>query len=632
MRALCCGLSALVVAVVACGGSEDTNNGAGNKSIGGGSGSGGEGGSAAATAGTAGAAGTTGGLGGSGGTSGSTTGGTAGTAGTMGGSGGTGGASASAGTGEVGGTAGAGGSGATGGSIAGGTAGTGGSAGMGATGGAGGIAGTAGNAGSAGTGGTGGTAPTCEPVDPAEIVTVGSTNNVLLRGMVVAPTGEFQGEVLIESDTLTCVAASCSTSPGAATAHIVETHGIILPGLIDAHNHVLFDIFDERHWTPAQPYTNHLQWVNEPKYDAMLDAKQYLNGQGTPSVPLSCELDKYGEMKGVVGGSTTIIGHTGTNRTCFGSLARTAEQASNGLGADNIQVSSLYPPSASSANGVCANYADGSTRAYLIHCGEGIDDISRNEINTLGTVTDPDNCLYAPQTTLVHATAFGDAELNIMAAHGMSLVWSSAVNVFLYGGGTDLTATPNIPLALQKGINVALGADWSIGGSQNMLDEMRFADKIDNLEFGDVITPKMLFEMATINSAKAMALQDVIGTLEVGKKADLFVIGGDALNPYDTLLASTPTDVRLVMVGGRVLYGDLTLQPLGPTNPGCETIDICCHQKFVCVAAPSMSATDKFGQTWAEITGNLAQGLAEYDALQLSQWTWSPMTPVVRCP
>jgi 5-methylthioadenosine/S-adenosylhomocysteine deaminase len=555
------------------------------------------------------------------------------------GAGGVGGPSsggAGGGAGGVGGAAGAGGadgaSGAGGVAGAGGLGGTAGAAGSGEPGGAGGIAGAGAGGGQAGVAGAGGGDGCGGPVDGAEILSTGQAGALLLRGMVVTPDEAFVGEVLVLSDTLACVGPTCASAPGAASATVVDTHGIILPGLVDIHNHILFDIFDETHWTPAQNYTNHDQWVDETKYDAMLDAKQYLNSEGGSPVELSCEMDKFGELKGLVGGSTTIVGHTGINRTCFGTLARTAEQPSNGLGFDKVQVSALFPPTTSSADGVCANFADGDTTAYLIHCGEGVDAPSLAEFAKLGTVTTTDGCLYAPQTTLVHATAFGDAELTAMAQYQMSLGWSARVNVFLYGGGTDLTKNPDIPLALAKGINVALGPDWSLGGSQNMLDEMRFADHVDDTIWGDVITPKMLLQMATKNGAKALGLDAVLGSLEVGKKADLFVIGGDVANPYDAVLAATPVDVRLVMVGGVALYGDPSLAALGPPSPGCEAVDVCCRSKFACVAAPSNSPTDKFGQTYAEIRSALEQGLADYDAMQLSPWTWSPMTDLVRCP
>ena len=54
--------------------------------------------------------------------------------------------------------------------------------------------------------------------------------------------------------------------------------------------------------------------------------------------------------------------------------------------------------------------------------------------------------------------------------------------------------------------------------------------------------------------------------------------------------------------------------------------------KFVCVAETGGNATNKFGQTLAEITTTLNTELASYDALDLSQWDFAPITPLIRCP
>ena len=170
----------------------------------------------------------------------------------------------------------------------------------------------------------------------------------------------------------------------------------------------------------------------------------------------------------------------------------------------------------------------------------------------------------------MHGVGFGEAEFTTMAASGMSLVWSPQSNVFLYGGGTDLTKTANIPLALQRGINVALAPDWSIGGSQNLLDELRFADRVDNTVWGDVLPPRALVQMVTSNAARALGLDATLGSLAPGKKADLMVVSGDRAHPDEALLAATPAEVRLVMVGGVALYGDAGLGALGPPEPGCE--------------------------------------------------------------
>jgi imidazolonepropionase-like amidohydrolase len=474
---------------------------------------------------------------------------------------------------------------------------------------------------------------TCAPTPPPAVTTVGTTaGTYLLKGTIVTPDTYFVGEVLVVGDTLSCVAASCSALPAAAGATVVDTQGIIFPGLIDTHNHILFDIFDETDWSPTKTYTNHNQWPGEARYSAMVDTKQYLNGEGASTWDFGCEMDKFGELKGLVAGTTSIAGSANpANRACYGSLARTIDQSPNDLGIDNVQAATLFPTKAS-ADGVCANFTSAKTTAYLIHIAEGTDATALGEFAKLGNLTSTPNCLFAPQTTIVHGTALGDPELTTMAANGMKLTWSPRSNVYLYGGGSDLTKTSNVPLALTKGINVALAPDWSMGGSQNLLDELRFADKVDNTVWGDKLTPKMLVQMVTTHAAKNLALDAKIGSLAAGKKADLFVIGGDASAPYDALLASTPRDVRLVMVGGVALYGDVALSSIAPKAPGCETIDICCATKFVCVAEAGGTTTNKFGQTYADITTALSTALTNYDAMGLTAWKFAPLTPLVRCP
>src|SRR5262249_26019664 len=143
------------------------------------------------------------------------------------------------------------------------------------------------------------------------------------------------------------------------------------------------------------------------------------------------------------------------DKGCYAGLARTIDQAPNGLVADKVQTATIFPTQ-SSADGVCSNFGLGKTDAYVIHIAEGVDQTARNELGKLGTITTSSQCRYQPKTTIVHGTALGDPELSIVASHGMNLVWSPRSNVFLYGAGTDFTKTANIPLALQKGINIAL--------------------------------------------------------------------------------------------------------------------------------------------------------------------------------
>lgn len=473
-----------------------------------------------------------------------------------------------------------------------------------------------------------------------EIVSVGSVpGKTVLIGCVVTPDGPVQGSVFISSDTIQCVGASCVNHKDAAGATVIRTHGVILPGMIDTHNHILFNIFNEDDWSPEQIYQNHDEWPQEVRYGAMVDAKQYLNGElavagpngvsAKISNPLGCEMNKYGEMKGLVAGTTSIVGSSGIERSCYASLARTVEQRFNDLPDDKVQVATITP-SKSTADGVCQNYRDDATDAYVIHRGEGVDEYSRSEFDKLGTLTTEPGCLYAPETTIVHGTAFGAAEFQIMADKGMSLVWSPRSNVFLYGGGTDYTKTTDVEMALGLGINVALAPDWSLGGSPNLLDELKFAEEVDTNRWNDkLLSPELLVDMVTINAARALGLDAFLGSLEVGKKADITVISGDVTKAYETIVGARPRDVSFVMVNGVGLYGDAALEAAGPKWAACEALDICDTPKFACVAEPMGTETDKLKQTWQEITTALSTELESYDARDLSEWNFAPLAPLV---
>jgi 5-methylthioadenosine/S-adenosylhomocysteine deaminase len=470
--------------------------------------------------------------------------------------------------------------------------------------------------------------------DTGPIVTVGAADRFLLSGTIVTPDDAFDGEVLVEGNLITCVGA-CSGMPGAIGATQIDTQGVISPGLIDTHNHILFDIFDDDDWLPAQIYEDHDQWTTEAKYEAMLDVKQCLvnDAQGKPdwcamtpygtaAGSLRCEVDKWGELKGLIAGTTSIVGLPGTSAACFGSLSRSIDVAQNELGTDKVQTSALYPPSDPSS--VCANFATGKTDAYLIHVGEGDDVKAEGELAALGTMTTPANCLYAPQTAITHGIAFDAADFAMMGHAGMKLIWSPQSNVSLYG------ETADIPTALAANVTVALAPDWSMGGSQNLLDELRFADNWDNTHWNDALQPRDLVAMVTTHAATVVAQSTELGTLAPGTLADLAVFAGDRTHPYDAIVAARPKDVRLVMVNGVVLYGDAALELAGPAQPGCEAIDICGASKFLCVA--TTATTDKLDQTYAQIKAALVQGLTDADALTPDDgYNFSPLTPLVKC-
>lgn len=465
--------------------------------------------------------------------------------------------------------------------------------------------------------------PTDGGAEPS-VLLPGAADRLLLRGTLLAPAGPMAGELLIEQDRITCVAASCAEQTGAAGATVIQTTGVIMPGLIDAHNHGLFNIFDEQDWTPPRIYNNHNDWTSDTRYKQVVDAKQYLNSEDSSPVDLRCEVDKYAEIKALIAGTTSFTLAPGAvELACYQSLARTIDTARNGLGRDKLRTS-ISVPSEDTAVSVCSEYASGATNAYAIHIAEGKNATARNEFTTLSNRAG--KCLLAKQTTIVHGTALGADEFKTMGDNGMRLVWSPKSNLFLYNQTTD------IKLAIESGIKtIAIAPDWALGGSVNMLDELRVARKVSDENWQGLLSPQRLFEMATIEPARALGVDDVLGSLEVGKRADVIIVNGDAAKPYETLLATTPTQVGLVMVGGRVLYGDRSLKSAGNNAPACEEIQICGTTKFLCVA--ESSTQNKLNQTYAEIVQALTSGLKSYDemvaAMSISAFT--PLAPLLRC-
>jgi 5-methylthioadenosine/S-adenosylhomocysteine deaminase len=121
---------------------------------------------------------------------------------------------------------------------------------------------------------------------------------------------------------------------------------------------------------------------------------------------------------------------------------------------------------------------------------------------------------------------------------------------------------------LAAGVTVGLGTDSMMTNNNlDMFEEMRQAALVQKLVQADATAMPCasVLKMATIGSARALGLGDEIGTLEVGKRADLIVVDLNQAHMWplvgDNLLAqlvysASGSDVRTTIVGGQVLMDD----------------------------------------------------------------------------
>ena len=192
----------------------------------------------------------------------------------------------------------------------------------------------------------------------------------IIKGKIVTPDQILDGEVVIDGDTITCVAVDCNDPAGATVFTI--TNAYIFPGFIDAHNHVAYNFLPK--WTPPKLYQRRAQWQATQSYKDFKKPYDELKKKG-----LTCEIIKYGEIKALISGVTTIQG-TSPGSSCIRVLIRNAENQNKlGLKASYIRT---YILDISSFKGTIDWNV---TKSFVVHLAEGVDtdDRSRNEFNIL---------------------------------------------------------------------------------------------------------------------------------------------------------------------------------------------------------------------------------------------------------
>jgi 5-methylthioadenosine/S-adenosylhomocysteine deaminase len=158
------------------------------------------------------------------------------------------------------------------------------------------------------------------------------------------------------------------------------------------------------------------------------------------------------------------------------------------------------------------------------------------------------------------------AELDLLRDHNVGVIHNPQSNMKLASGVAPL------PAMLARDLAVGLGTDGSASNNDlSLWEEIDTAAKLHKLIQADpkVVSALEAFEMATIRGARALHLEDQIGSLEVGKRADLVVLEMEPINQvplssiYSALVYATKAnDVRDVLVEGQPLLLDRRLQTL----------------------------------------------------------------------
>lgn len=429
--------------------------------------------------------------------------------------------------------------------------------------------------------------------------------SLVLRGTVVTPAELIpDGLVSISGNRI----ADVSALAGQPSSGTIDTDAVIFPGLVDLHDHITWNFLPR--WKPGEFFRNRYDWQQRVAYRIALDEP---HSKVVADHGLACDADRFGEIKAIVGGATSVVGSlTPTpntdNNACIEGLARNLDNYSgfdhSVLNKEPVRYEVFpFEMQLADAATVRADLDSGTLKAFLIHVGEGspADAAAAREFRMLAKRGDG---FLRPGVSVIHGVAFGRAEFAQMAAAEVGLIWSPRSNIELYGATTDVRA------AKEAGVKIALAPDWSPSGSDGLLEELKYADTWNASQAPPVFDDQELVTMATLAPAQLAGAGKLIGSLAKGYYADLLLIRKSGKDPYRTLLEASPADIRLVIVGGVATYGDPDLMALLLPGRQLETVVVCGTKKALYVEAqPGIPETKK---SLLEMSQELEARLAEW--------------------
>lgn len=434
------------------------------------------------------------------------------------------------------------------------------------------------------------------------VVHQGSSHDLLLIGTVLTSDGPLQpGYILVQSGKITRLGDDAACRPiGGASVIQCSGASVISPGFINTHEHI--------DCSTISPFPN-----SGVIYDHRHEWRVGMNGRPMLPAPVKgskLDASKWGELRHLFSGTTSMLG----NHMAPG-LVRNLDNDS-GLG-EGLETSTdtyaIFP--LDDALGIIrkddCDYGPNainqetakSLYRYIGHIGEGVGVEAQNEFKCLSSL-DYDVTplpagggrsadIIAHNVGLVHALGLTEADFDLVAKRNATVVWSPRSNVFLYG------KTLNVTYLLDAGITVALGTDWLPSGSATMAREAACGISATRTSYGNALHPKTVWEMMTINGAKVAGFDNLLGSIEEGKLADIVIFEGKSSDgPYSRAIMAPQEEIQLVIRGGKVLVAGPGLESLATGR--CESVVFGDVRKRVCVE-------DELGMSFKEFEASLGE-------------------------
>lgn len=286
---------------------------------------------------------------------------------------------------------------------------------------------------------------------------------------------------------------------------------LILPGLINCHDHLEFNLFPR---LGRGPYPNAKGWADDIYHPDRSPIKEHLE------VPKAVRL-AWGGLKNLLSGVTTVAHHNPYDALVFdnGFPVRVVKRFG---WAHSLHFS---PDLASRYRAVSKSWP------FLIHAAEGTDTTSAAEIQELERAG-----VLSSRTVLVHGVGIDRQSLQILLRRRVSVVWCPSSNLFTL----SQTLRPDV---VRSTLPICLGTDSALTGQGDMACELNVARNAGGL------TAEEIYPMVTIRAARTLHLSRGEGEIREGGIADLVAVPDYGQTPAQALQQLSPA---LVVLGGRI--------------------------------------------------------------------------------